>query len=271
MEIEHIDLNHYIIGDINQQPIDVFSQAGRVPVLLLVDASRSTRQYSDALENGVTEMITAIADHPVAGRKVDLEVVTFAHSQIHIRIPAMEIQNLVDRNTRQIKPEYLDKLRFDYQPNLPTGYALAIAMQRLSERYQQLKNCSKSPKCPVLFVVSGNTPLVSITQCAEHDRILHQMKEKIKNMVQKNQLISFAAKVGWSSEPPQEPAYKRQYDEIHQLMQDITGLPDDSRVYQAGTGEQLKEFFHSCNSGEIAIKSGIICIYLINYIKEENL
>lgn len=256
MTVANVNLNQHVTGDLVQSNVDAFSQAGRVPALLLVDTSASMRYYADVLHNAVIEMIHTIAAHPVAGNKVDLEVVTFdTQSQINIRIPAEEVRNLVDKS-KQIKPEYAEKLNFTCIGATPTGYALAVAVQDIRERYQELKGSHKSPKCPILFVLSDGNPCVGERIRAEHDALLEEMKHTIQEMVQKHQLVVVAVEVGEICEPPQDEEEKREHEAMHKLMQEITGLPNQNHVCQAKDIDALQNFFQFTSSLLVSSATG---------------
>jgi len=251
-----VNLNSYIKGDTQPEKVDVFCQAGRVPALLLVDTSASMDDYADILKNAVIEMINTIANHPVAGNKVDLEVVTFdTVSQINIRIPATEIKNIVDSN-KNIKPEYANRLDFSCVGGTPTGYALATAIQDIRERYQDLKDANKAPQCPILFILSDGEPCVEPNLTQEHDKLLNQMKTQIKQMVKANQIVVVAVEVGEICEQPQNPAQKKDREDMHQLMQEITGLPNKHHVLQARNIDELQNFFKFTSSLLVSSASG---------------
>jgi len=256
MPVADVNINEHVTGDLSQNDVGVFSQASRVPALLLVDTSASMRDYADVLKNAVTEMIHTIAQHPVAGNKVDLEVVTFdTQSQISIKIPAEEVRNLVDEK-KQIKQEYADQLKFNCIGATPTGYALAVAIQDIRERYQELKDKNKSPKCPILFILSDGNPYVEKKYQEEHDTLLEKMKTQIQEMVRMHQLVVLAVEVGEVCEPPKNPEQKREREEMHQLMQEITGLSNKNHVCQAKNVSELKNFFEFTSSLLVSSATG---------------
>lgn len=252
-----VDISGHVKGEIQPEKMDDFSQAGRIPTLLLVDTSASMREYSTLLKNAVMEMINNIASHPVAGKRVDLEVVTFdTVSQINIKIPAMEIKNIVSKDNQKIKPEYADKLQFDCEGGTPTGYALAVAIQDIRERYEMLKAKEKAPKSPILFVLSDGNPCVEPSMTKEHDKVLNEIKEQIKQMVKANKIVVVAVEIGEICDPPMNPAQKREREEMHQLMQDITGLPNKNHVRQAKNMAELQDFFQFTSSLLVSSATG---------------
>lgn len=252
------NIDKYITGDKTKNPVDTFSDADRLPSLMLVDTSASMKKYSDILKQAVVNMIEKIAENSVAKNKVDLEIVTFdTVSQVNIKIPSIEVYKLIDSNNK-LKKKYEEKIDFDCRGGTPTALALDTAVEDLRERYEKLKNHGKAPKSPILFILSDGEPCVAPDMKEEHDQLLVSVKAKIKQLVKKYRLVVIAVEVGDVCKPPSTAQEQRERDEMHRHMQDFTGLDNKHHVCQAKDDKGLEDFFKftssllvaSCNRAE---------------------
>ncbi len=220
------------------------SEAGRVPACLLVDTSGSMEEWTGILKESAKKMIESIAKNDTALEKIDLEVITFnTEEQISIKIPAQELYGLIDESSGLLKREFQTRLDFKCQGGTPTAYALKVAVDDLRERYDTLKRQGKSPKSPILFVLSDGLPEVHDYQQAEHDQLLKEGIDRIRELVREYKLSVVAVKVGRICGEPRNDWEKQKFPQMHQLMRDITGLSDDHHVCEAKDTEDLSKFF----------------------------
>ena len=223
---------------------DMAADAERIPACILVDTSSSMSQWSALLKEASVRMIEAIAEDEKAKEKVDLEVITFnTEEQVCVKIEAQELYNLIDEATGKIKPDFEQRLQFNCSGATPTAYAIAVAVDDLRNRYEKLKEASKAPKSPILFVLSDGLPEVQDDIRPEHDKLLAEQLARIKQLVGEDRLSVIAVKIGRICEEPQTTWQKKHYPEMHQLMQDITGLDNDHHVRMAKDTDDIAKFF----------------------------
>lgn len=245
-----------IVGKNVKKNLDMDSKANRAPALLLIDTSSSMEEYCELLNAAVVKMIESVSVHPAAGNLVDLEVMTFnSQEQMQVKIPSQELYQLVDKD-KKLKKNHREALMFTCKGATPTGYALKAALDDLLERYQDLKDFKKSPKMPILFVMSDGLPEISASMKEEHDKILGEQLARIKELVSANKLSVVAVEVGNICDPNASYWHKEQHPQMHKLMRDITGLNDDRHVRQARDAEQLAQFFVFTSSLLIGSSTG---------------
>ena len=225
------------------------ADAERIPVCILLDTSSAMKRWAELLKEASVRMIEATAENMKAREKIDLEVIAFnSEDQLCIKIEAQELYNLIDDNTGKIKPEFAERLNFECRGFTPTAYALAAAVDELRERYTELKKACKAPKSPLLFVLTDWLPEVQDDIRVEHDKLLAEQLARIKQLVRENRLYVFAVKIGRVCEEPQTTWEKKHFSEMHQLMQDITGLDNDSRVCTMKNESELFRFIEFVSS-----------------------
>lgn len=234
----------YVTGFTKNIMPDSLAEAGRVPACILIDTSLSMKEYDTVLKNAAEQMIKAVASHHTAGELVDISIITFnTTEQISIKIKTQELYQLVDDNTKELKPEYKERLKFVCQGGTPTAYALKTAIDELRERYETLQKAKKIPKSPILFVLSDGLPEIQKGLKADHDRLLKEQIERVRTLVAENRLSVVAVEVGRICKEPENDWDRKKFPEMHQLMQDITGLNDNRHVRQAKDADNLAKFF----------------------------
>ncbi len=219
------------------------ADAERIPVCILVDTSSAMKRWAELLKEASVRMIEAVAEDMKAREKIDLEVITFnMDEQICIRIEFQELYNLIDEAKGKIRPEFTERFNFECRGLTPTAYALSMAVDELLERYAKLKEAKKAPKSPLLFVLTDWLPEVQNDMRAEHDKLLLEQLARIKQLVRENRLYVFAVQIGRVCEEPQTKWEKKHFPEMRKLMQDITGLDNDSRVCAVKDEAELFRF-----------------------------
>lgn len=223
---------------------DMAADAERIPACILIDTSGSMSPWSALLREASIRMIEAIAEDMRAKEKVDLEVITFnTEEQVCVKIEAQELYSLIDETTGKIKPEFAERLQFECSGATPTAYALAVAVDDLRKRYKDLKEASKAPKSPILFVLSDGLPEVQEDIRADHDKLLAEQLARIKQLVGEDRLSVVAVEIGRICEEPKSDRDGRKKQAMHKLMQDITGLGNDHHVRKAKDTNDIAEFF----------------------------
>lgn len=233
------------VKGIEKIPPSMYSDARRLPTCIVIDTSGSMEEYSNLLHTAAVNLIEQLAKDDTALAKIDLEIITFnTKDQINIRIPAQELEELIDENGR-LKEEYKLALNFECGGGTPTGYALHVAVNELLDRYKVLKGAGKSPFSPIMFFMSDGYPEVASINKVEHDNLLNETLKEIRKQVNEKRLSVIAVEAGQVCElkKSKNEEDKRNYNYMHKLMRDITGLSDDHHIRQAVNEQDIKTFF----------------------------
>ncbi len=207
--------------------VDQMNTEKRLPSILLVDTSRSMRLYKNLLKESVEGVYDAILRDRKASNVTELGVMTF-NSEIQILEKMREIKKQKEKGRN---------LDFICDGVTLTGLAVKAALAHLEARKDAYKKARPVTRhyAPILFFISDGKPECydAVVQPQE-DKARQQCIAYIKGQVTANRLVVISVEVGDYCD--------------HNMMIQMTGLPDDKHVIKVHNGIEFSKFFRLSSS-----------------------
>lgn len=209
-----------------KQPVNVMCTNKRCPTSLIVDTSGSMSPYQGLLQKITRELYRDILKDPVAKSIVELSIINY-NSDVAIVQPMCEITSQEKQGA---------DLAFQCGGLTLTGCALQAALLQLEQRIDQYHHSVPIIRhtAPILFLLSDGKPEYTPELRAQEEKAMAWTKDYIKKHVRANELVVIAVEIGDRCN--------------HDLMRELTGLPDGRHVLRANNADALVDFFKFTSS-----------------------
>lgn len=207
--------------------VDMMNTEKRLPSILLVDTSGSMSSYKELLKESVEGVYDAIMSDRKASNVTELGVMTF-NSEIQILEMMREIKKQKEKGRN---------LDFVCEGVTLTGLAVKAALAHLEARKEAYNNARPVIRyyAPILFFISDGKPECYDTVVQpQEDKARQQCIAYIRNQVAANRLVVISVEVGDHCD--------------HDMMVQMTGLPDDKHVIKVRNGIEFSKFFRLSSS-----------------------
>lgn len=205
----------------NMHTICALNTAKRIPIIFLIDTSKSMAGYEELIKTSICKLYDSILSDRAVSSAVELSVLTF-NNDIFVHEQLCEIK----RQERQGR-----SINIECTGNSLIGLALNVALQQLEDRIKVYAQNIPKVKyyVPIVFIIShGMSECSNDNTRKQEEEALVSAKAFIKKKVSENRLAIISVAIGNCCNLS--------------LMRELTGIDTDNRLIKVDTEISLNKF-----------------------------